>query len=159
MKVLLAVSADGFVAKHGRDDMSWTGKQDKQLFRLLTNLDDEPLAVGAATLPLMPALKGRRIIGLSRTPNSRGRGGYHIEDWMTLLELERWFPKAWVIGGQSVALEAVRAGYVDRVVLSRVQTLLDVGIALSPELRDFGTRVCLAQFSETVVELRQRVKV
>ncbi len=102
MRLLLAVSADGFLAKGPDDDMRWTGPVDKAIFRLLTlSNGNDVLLAGSRTFDQMPKLPGRQMERLSR-------------DGMTLeMAAGRW-PDAWLIGGPTVAVEALKLGLVSR---------------------------------------------
>ena len=123
MRVLLAISADDYLARGPDDDMKWTGRADKQTFRLLTSIDtDTPLLAGSVTARLMPALPGRKVLGISR--------GSHL----TLEKAFECFPQAWLIGGLTVVLAALDAGMVDKVYLSRSPETLGGGIHAAPLL-------------------------
>lgn len=117
MKVLMAVSLDGFVARHERDDMSWTGDTDKKIFRLLSLATDGPILVGRKTALVMPELSDRPRIVISR--------GEHE---VPLSEAERSFPNSWLCGGPTVVEAAISAGIVSRMVLVQVPAVLQEGI-------------------------------
>ncbi|QDP53515.1 MAG: hypothetical protein GOVbin4933_61 [Prokaryotic dsDNA virus sp.] len=114
----MAVSGNGFVATGPNDDMSWTGPIDKAVFKLLTSTSDV-LAVSSKSLEMMPEnLPGRgKLYGLSTDP----RKGVQLEDFAAL------FPDAWLLGGQELALYAMKNGFVDRAYICRaIQTMLVV---------------------------------
>jgi dihydrofolate reductase len=102
MRIIMAVSADGFLCKGPDDDMSWTGKVDKLLFKILTSVG-RVCAAGAKTYDLMPKLKGRVLHRLSR-----GEG-------MTLESFQLVHPEGWLIGGPTVVEHALREGMVTEV--------------------------------------------
>lgn len=104
MRLLLASSADGYLARGPEDDMKWTSPIDKAVFRLLTisNADDVLLA-GSRTFDQMPRLAGRRMERLSRGPKGLG-----------LSEAASRWPSAWLIGGPEVAVAALRLGLISR---------------------------------------------
>lgn len=104
MRLLLAMSDDGYLARGPEDDMKWTGSIDKAIFRLLTlsNVDDVLLA-GSRTFDQMPKLPGRRMERLSCGPN-----GINLAEAAT-----RW-PSAWLIGGPEVSVAALRLGLITR---------------------------------------------
>ena len=110
MKLIMAVSGDGFVAKGPDDDMSWTGPIDKAVFKLLTSTSNV-LAVSAKSLEFMPEeLPGRgRLYGLSTDP----RKGVQLEDFAAM------FPDSWLLGGQELALYAMKNGFVDKAYICR----------------------------------------
>ena len=98
----MGVSADGFVAKDENDDMSWLGTTDKKIFRILTGVGGI-CAVGSKTYNVMPAvLHGRALVCLSR-------------NGLTLTYLQKTHPDIWLLGGQTVALEAFKLGIISEV--------------------------------------------
>lgn len=105
LKLVMAVSADGFVARGPTDDMTWTGSTDKRVFRLLTSVGGI-LGAGRRTFEQLPKLEGRTVVPLSR-------------NGMTLTEFVSRYPDAWLIGGQEVALEALRLHLLDQAFLCR----------------------------------------
>lgn len=121
LKLVMAVSADGFVAKGPRDDMRWTGHLDKQLFKLLT-VSHPVLLVGRKTFEVMPKLPWRRVVPLSRDPTL----GVTLEQAVSL------YPGAWLGGGAEVAETALRAGLVETTYLCRVGARLGGGLPLAP---------------------------
>ena len=124
MRLLLASSADGYLARGPEDDMAWTGAVDKAVFRLLTmSSKNDVLLAGSRTFDLMPKLPGRRMERLSR---SRG------PDSFTLEEANWTWPDAWLIGGPSVALEALKKGLVDRAFICVSPASLGQGIHAAP---------------------------
>jgi dihydrofolate reductase len=121
LKLLLAVSADGFLAKGPNDDMKWTGPADKAVFRLLT-LTGGVLLAGRQTAQQLPPLPGRKVVALSRQ--------HHLG--LTLREAYWSTPQAWLIGGPSVAAEALRENMVERAFLCRTDAILGEGIPIGP---------------------------
>ncbi len=103
LKLIMAVSADGFVARGPTDDMTWTGSTDKRVFRLLTSVGGV-LGAGRRTFEQLPRLEGRTVVLLSR-------------NGMALNDFCRLYPDAWLIGGQEVALEALQLNLVDQAFL------------------------------------------
>jgi len=118
MRLLLASSADGYLARGPEDDMKWTGPIDKAIFRLLTlsNADDVLLA-GSRTFDQMPPLPGRRMERLSRGSNG-----------IDLAEAASRWPSAWLIGGPEVSVAALRLGLVTRAFVCVSQAELREGI-------------------------------
>lgn len=119
MRLIMAVSHDGFVAKSTADDMQWTGPTDKQVFRLLTCVGGV-LGVGRTTYDLMPRkLKGRKLVALSTRP----------ELGLSLGAFAHANPDAWLGGGQTLAMAALGGLFVDEVHLVRNTVELGEGIA------------------------------
>jgi dihydrofolate reductase len=108
LKLVMAVSADGFVARGPTDDMTWTGSTDKRVFRLLTSVGGV-LGAGRRTFEQLPKLEGRAVHMLTRDQSAG----------LTLEEFTSRYPDAWLIGGQGVALEALRSRLLDQAFLCR----------------------------------------
>ena len=118
MRLLLASSADGYLARGPEDDMKWTGPIDKAVFRLLTlSNGNAVLLAGSRTFDQMPKLPGRRMERLSRGPNG-----------LTLADAAARWPDAWLIGGPEVSVEALRLGLVTRAFICISQAELREGI-------------------------------
>lgn len=133
LKLIMAISKDGFVSLGPDDDMLWTGPDDKRAFRLLTSVGGV-LGAGRRTFENLPRLKGRRVICLSTRrgfiENVAAREARQLpfldgpipddaayEEMLTLGQFAYRYPDAWLIGGQTVALEALSLGLVDQVFL------------------------------------------
>jgi dihydrofolate reductase len=129
-KLLLAVSADGFLARGPDDDMRWTGRDDKAVFRLLTLTGKGPVLVGRKTAELLPALPGRTVHAISRGPKG-----------ITLQEASWAHRDAWLLGGPSVAREALEANLVELAVICQSPAVLGDGIPFKP-LKDLLPGVC-----------------
>jgi dihydrofolate reductase len=126
-KLILAASADGFLAKGPDDSMRWTGRADKALFKMLTT-SGGVLVGGRRTVEQMPPLQYRTLLPLSRD-TARG---------ITLDQAHSMFnddlKSAWLIGGPTVAMEALKKGLVSRVYLNWVAHELGDGIPVQPLL-------------------------
>jgi dihydrofolate reductase len=130
LKLILACSADGFLASGPTDDMSWTGAEDKKIFRLLTTVGSRVCGVGRKTYDLMPDLKGRQLVCLSRLS-----GG----STLTLGQFAFRYPTGWLIGGPELAQEALDSNLVGQVVMcTAVNSLLGGGVPdrISPALHN-----------------------
>lgn len=112
----MAHSSDGFVARGPEDDMSWTGSADKALFRLLTRAGSQVCGVGSNTYKLMPKLPGRKLTQISRGPD-----GISLEDLWRI-------PNSWLLGGQTLALEALDLGCIETAFMVEVPLKLKKGI-------------------------------
>lgn len=116
MKLIMTISADGFVARDEEDDMSWSGRLDKRVFRVLTCCDRGVCAVGKRTAAVMPAkLPGRTLVVLS-------------SDGITLSQLQHVHPDAWLLGGQTIALKAFKMGIIYEAHIFRSKIRLGAGI-------------------------------
>lgn len=155
MKLLMAVSKDGFVARSQEDDMSWTGPFDKAVFRLLSHVGGE-LACGSVTYGMLPRLKGRTVYRLSRRP---------VVPYNHVFQDLKWFqhfhPNGWLIGGQEIAVAALREGFVDQAFLcvSDRQAFEGIGSRLSTIIHDRGIEWALndkLKVGDTTVEVWQR---
>lgn len=119
-RLLLAVSADDFLARGPGDNMDWTSKSDKFLFRLLTS--GGTVVVGRRTYDVLPPLKNRDVYVLTR-----GCGG------LSLIEAYKRYDGAWLIGGPDVAEQALRQKLVDRAYICRQHdAVLGDGIPYGP---------------------------
>lgn len=114
MKLIMAVSEDGYMSRSKCDDMRWLGRTDKAVFRLLTLTDRDPLFVSARSRPYIPELlPGRYLYSLS-TKAEHGPGTR-----MSLRQVARGWPRAWLLGGPTLARIALEQGHVDEVHLCR----------------------------------------
>ena len=122
MRLIMAISGDGYLAKGPLDNMSWSGPTDKALFKLLTLSGPRTLLAGSGTYAILPRLHNRRIIQL--TQNTRNR-----PDAMTLGEAAAQFPglAADLIGGPTIASAAIRAGLVHTAVFIHVKAEIQKG--------------------------------
>lgn len=130
MNLIMAISNNGYVARSADDDMSWTGPIDKAVFRLLTSTNPV-LAVSAKTLEYMPkTLPGRgKLYALSTNPSK----GVALED------LVQMAPDAWLLGGQELALYALKNGFVTKAYLciATEATLVPNPDAIEDKLRPY----------------------
>ena len=128
MRLIMAVSNDGYVAQGPKDDMSWTGDADKRAFRLLTSVGGGVCGVGSTTFDLMPKLKGRKLWRLTSSP---GDHGGHQGLACTLGWFAHSYPGAWLLGGPTLAQAAFDIGLIDEAFFCVIQ-----GIDLELEARD-----------------------
>jgi dihydrofolate reductase len=127
LRLVMAVSANGYLATGPNDDMSWTGLDDKQVFRLLTSVGG-PLLAGRLTAEKLPNLHHRSVI-----PVSKGQ----------LHDLSVIYPDAWLIGGSTIAYSALRTGYVKSAWMCHSEKNIQGTSAyyadhLTPTFKDFG---------------------
>lgn len=112
MKLIMGVSKDGYVARKTNDDMSWLGASDKAAFRILSSMNGGVVGVSRTTAACMPSeLPGRSLLVLSTTSCALA--------WGSLLDFHRAYPGGHLLGGQGLALVALREGYIDEVQLCR----------------------------------------
>lgn len=147
LKLIMAVSADGYLCRGPDDRMGWTGTDDKRLFRLLTTLGGRVLLAGKTTAAMLPPLPGRTVI-----PLTRERSG---QEGITLEEAVMSYPDAWLIGGPTVALEALRQQLVDEVVLCWSETHLHSGVSVRPLKAYMPTPVARIIMGRVVAEVTQ----
>lgn len=93
LKLIMAVSSDGYLARGPDDDMRWTGKLDKTLFHLMTSVGGV-CGTGSKTWSFMPTLPGRLLLRLTRSGTS-------------VREFSERYPGAWLLGGPTVARGAL----------------------------------------------------
>lgn len=146
MRLIMAVSRDGLVSR-AEGDMSWTGHLDKKLFRLLTTVGNRPLGAGRTTYDLLPELKGRSVVSISRdSTKGCALGAYEA---MTSGE-------GWLIGGQGVALSAIDEGYVHEVFLCHTPGHALEGARADLRLLNFGQTCAEIDFTGGLrVEVRR----
>lgn len=112
MRLVMAVSKDGWLARCHDDNMTWLGADDKAAFRLLTSTNGGHVGVGSKTAECMPpVLPGRSLLVLSTRSCARR--------WGSLDDFHRCYPGGSLIGGPTVALEALRKSYITEVHLCR----------------------------------------
>ena len=103
MRLILGISRDGFLARTENDDMRWLGPIDKAIFRILTGINGT-LIVSKKTAQNMPALEGRKLIPVSSSEFSLEEAAAAFED-------------AWLIGGPTLALIALKGGLIHETIL------------------------------------------
>lgn len=131
LKLVMAVTDTGHVTLEKNDRMTWTGPDDKAAFRLLTMTGSRVMGASAQTRNLMPTiLDGRKIVSLS-TDKRRGQ---------TLYEFSKRFPGAALIGGQTIALEAIANGLLTEVHLCVVPTPLHTDVVQDGAIKEILRR-------------------
>ena len=126
MRLLMAVSSDGYLCRGPDDNMKWTGAADKRIFRSLTSVGGNMYA-GSRTYALLEglALDGR-ILECITTKEGQGltlREMYHRE-----LKVRK---EGWLIGGPTVAYEALTFGFVSEVHIVSAPVCLGSGMSVS----------------------------
>lgn len=114
MQLVMAVSADGYVARGPSDTMGWLGAWDKKAFRLLTACGKGVCVTSRETARLMPAyLEGRTLMTTSRHGVSRRDLSY----------MSKRYPGCSLLGGQTLAMAALRQGLLHTIHLCRSEYL------------------------------------
>ena len=141
MKLLMAMSSDGFLAKNKDDDMKWTGKTDKQLFWLLTQFSAGPLLIGERSAEHMPSLFGRRVLKLN---SKRAPLQYAAE----------LYSEAILLGGPNLAKVALDLGMIDIACIIVSPAELGSGMAADFYLREVFKRPHTCIVTESKHEAR-----
>lgn len=115
MQLILGISQDGFIAKSEDDNMDWL-KCDKNIFKLLSSTNGGVNLVSEKTGLLMPQnLPGRQLIYLSRKR-------------MELNFAFKHFPNANLLGGQTLAKQALQRGMIETIFITEAPINLGRGI-------------------------------
>lgn len=122
MKLILAVSADGYLCKGSDDDMSWTGPVDKAIFKLLT-MDGGCLWAGSKTYNILPHLPDRKVHNLRQ------------ESYTRILADRKMYVNDWLIGGPTLALEALIDGLINTAYICQNNVSLGGGVDAAPIMR------------------------
>lgn len=124
MRLILARSLDGYLARNPKDDMAWTGQEDKRVFRLLTQVGGRCYA-GQRSWEQMPNLQGRKVFPVSRRSEyaqNAPRGS--VEKTVTLGQAFHQDRDAWLLGGPTLAMEALSIDMVDQVFMVTAPVVL-----------------------------------
>lgn len=106
LRLVMAVSRDGYLSRCKGDTMEWLGPTDKAVFRILTGVGGV-CGVGSGTAPHMPnELPGRALVVLSRSGTTLG-------------DFAERHPGAWLLGGPTLAAAALEQDLLDEVHLCR----------------------------------------
>jgi len=146
----MATSRDGYVARGPADDMSWLGPYDKAVFRILTAVDGK-LVVSEKSSRFMPA----RLVGRSLTTVSRSSVS------LASLWVSPVYQRAWLLGGQTLALHAKAESMIDEVHLCVSDRLLPPGnaaIKFDDSLLDGMVQVMKTHIGDTTIELWRTIK-
>ena len=136
--LIMAISADGFIARASDELIDWTTAADKQFFRQKTK-ELGAVVLGRKTFQTLPhPLPERFNVVLTRQPQSIPE---HPSVWATSdspPEIQaqltaRGFARAAVIGGQELNTLFWNAGLIDRLFLSIQPCLLGQGLNLFGE--------------------------
>lgn len=137
MKVILlmAVTADGMIARNTSQLVDWSGKADKQYFVQITK-QAGVMIMGSKTFDTIGrALPGRKSIVLTRDTSRRSRDENLVftsrspEKVLDMLE-DQGYPSAALIGGAVINSLFASANLVDEIHLTVVPTLFGQGLTL-----------------------------
>ena len=115
MRLLLAVSADGHFAKGPDDDMSWTGADDKALFRALTSVGGL-CCIGRRSAAHTPS----KMIGRELKVLSTADGHWRLHEASAARDYSGG--RAWLLGGPTLAMKALEENR-----LSEIHLCVSVG--------------------------------
>lgn len=119
MQLILGLSQNNFIAKSENDDMKWL-KADKNVFRLLSATNEGICFISRKSGLLMPkTLPGRKIIKLSTLDYTK---------YLTLELAFSYYPNSNLLGGQTLALEAINKNYITDIFLTYAPIELKEGI-------------------------------
>lgn len=110
MKAIFCESSNGYLARNESDTMEWTGSLDKQMFKLLTTIGGVCVC-SKHTYSLLPQkmLQGsRQFIVAERTGKN------------SLVELNKIYPYAYLIGGPAFLSAAYKLGVIDMFIVTTV---------------------------------------
>lgn len=148
LKLILAVSADGYMARGLEDNMDWTGGEDKAIFRMLTSVGGA-CGVGYSSWLSMPKeLRGRSLVPITRDgrrveelrdpppigPYSAAEPvHYQVRQYRSRRLGQfaydcRLAGGGWLLGGPSLAMEALDQNLVEQVYLCRSPVKLFEGL-------------------------------
>lgn len=183
LKLVMATTADGIMALGPDDPMDWTGSDDKRAFRLLTSVGGV-LGAGRRTFERLPVLKGRtvrcistrrgyvenaearRVLDISRSGPEAISETAAYEQTISLGAFSHQYPDGWLIGGRTVALEALAIGLIGEVFMCRapieLRAMADIRTVqvdtISQRLRynDAWKQTDTCRIGKTVIEVWRR---
>lgn len=131
--ILYAVTRTGYFCKKETpdkkiDDLSWMRvSTDRQFFRELTTLHaNQPILVGAKTAQVLPKLKNREIITISRCADCGTALKYALER----------YPSAILIGGAKLLVSTMQPAY-RKYINSVITVRLPIGIPSQDDEKDY----------------------
>lgn len=180
MKAIMAISKDGFVCKDKDDDMSWTSKTDKKIFRLLTQvslggISTDPsgknrLFCGYNTGQTMKDVKlnnrilksvhtnslfGHRIVFYTETLSEDG--SFDIIDYR--IDELKTGDNAWIIGGQKTIMQALNNNILEQVFICRSDVKIHKGVKdeITPTLMSLFNLSDTIKINDVSVEIWNRI--
>lgn len=116
MKAIFVESYNGYLAKGPEDDMKWTPKLDKQLFRLLTCAFGGVCVCSRHTYSLLPDIMK---LDENRTFIVAERAGIN-----SLYNLNKRFPNAVLVGGPAFLKAAYKAKVIDTFIVTTINATI-----------------------------------
>lgn len=138
LTLVMAMTADGKIARHNRHFPNWTGRADKRMFKQLTT-EAGVVIMGAGTYETIgKPLSGRLNVVMTRHPN-RFQPAENL--WITadsperiLSELEaRGYTAAALTGGATINSLFARAHLIDEMVVTISPVLFGEGLSMFSE--------------------------
>ena len=134
MKALYATSFNGYMAKGPDDDMSWTGKVDKQLFKLITTV--------AQVCVISKNLSNMLPDKVLKDPNRKFIICDKDVDERNLRKCNFWYSDAILLGGPLFIKEALKEDVIDMVIECVVQDVIFANTRYEkPKLEEYGFKV------------------
>jgi len=135
LTLVMAVTADGKIARHSNEAIDWTGKADKKYFVSVTRKAGV-MIMGSKTFDMIgKVLPGRKSIVITRDP---ARVSHHPdleytdktpEQILTSLKA-RGYKAATLVGGAMINTLFMEKGLVDEIHLTVVSILFGTGLSL-----------------------------
>ena len=166
MKVILvmAVTADGMIARGSMELIDWTGKADKKYFVHVTR-EAGVMIMGSKTFyTIGKVLAGRKNIVMTRDKNRTNQGKELIFTSQTpkevLSDLEaQGFESAALIGGSTVNTLFMKENLIDEIHVTIVPRLFGKGLSLFNEILDTRLELMdMEKIDQGHVLLKYRVK-
>lgn len=160
-----AMTADGHIARHAREGVDWSSREDKRMF-VQTTRRAGVIVMGSRTYDVLPGpLAGRLVVVLTRHPEDRVAISGAVEFTSAaptdvIADLAgRGYSEVVVGGGASVYSAFLEAGLVDELWLTIEPLLFGGGPSLvNRELPGARLRLLeMTQLAENTVQLKYRV--
>lgn len=148
VELVVAMSADGFIARHSHELVDWTSKEDRRRFTQITR-QVGVVIMGANTYrTLRQGLPGRRVIVYSHVLQDSSVEVTREPPRLLLARLEReGIARVVIFGGSSIYSLFLQEKLVQRVFLTIEPILLGHGISLSTCFME--QRLCLEEVEES----------
>jgi dihydrofolate reductase len=149
--IIVAVSADGFIAKDENHPAYWTGKEDKKRFIELTKRAGVVVMGSTTYQTLKRPLADRTNLVYSRSKKVfDGAETVHEKPTELLQKLEaRGFKELAICGGSYIYTMFLKAHCVDKIYLTIEPKLFGVGINIFNELVNFDLKLISHEVTET----------